>query len=74
MECGSFGMRFPTLVDIFNMVDLFSFEESFLSGCINSTTPDALLYAFTHYHNVSEFLGRTIHNMFVVWCLECVGK
>jgi len=68
------GCVFSTLIAIFNIVDLFSFEASFLSECRNSTTLDALFYAFTHYHNVSELLGRTTHNMLVVWCLECVGK
>jgi len=51
------GWVFPTPVAIFNMVDLFSFEASFLSRCKNSTTLDALLYVFTHYHSISELLG-----------------
>jgi hypothetical protein len=58
-----------TLVAISNMVDLFPFEASFLGGFRNSTTLDALLYTFTHYHNVSELLGRTTHHMLVIWRL-----
>jgi hypothetical protein len=51
------------------MVDLFPFEASFLGGFRNSTTLDALLYTFTHYHSVSELLGRTTHHMLVIWRL-----
>jgi len=51
------GRVFPTFVSIFNMVDLLPFEASFLGGCRNSTTLDALFYAFTHYHSISELLS-----------------
>jgi hypothetical protein len=56
------------------MVDLLPFEASFLGGYRNSTTLDALLYAFTHYHNVHELLGQTTHHMHIIWRLECVDK
>jgi len=51
------GWVFPTPVAISNMVDLLPFEAIFLSGCRNSTTLDALLYALTYCHNVSELLS-----------------
>jgi len=51
------GWVFPTSVAISNMDDLLPFEASFLSGCRNSTTLDALLYALTYYHSVSELLS-----------------
>ena len=51
------GWVFPTPVAISNMVDLLPFEAAFLSGCINSTTFDALLYALTCCHNISELLS-----------------
>jgi len=63
------GWVFPTPVAISNMVDLLPFKALFLGGCKNSTTLDALLYALTYYHNISELLRRATHNMFVVWCL-----
>jgi len=48
---------FATPLAISNMVDLLTFEASFLGGCRNSITLNALLYALTHYHNVSELPG-----------------
>jgi hypothetical protein len=51
------GWVFPSLIAISNMVDLLPFEASFLSGCRNSITLDALLYALTYYHSVSELMS-----------------
>jgi hypothetical protein len=50
------GWVFSTPVAISNMVNLLPFEASFLNGCRNSTTLDALLYTLTYYHNISELL------------------
>jgi len=68
------GWVFSTPVAISNMVNLLPFEASFLDGCRNSTTFDALLYMLTYYHNVSKLLSWATYHMFIVWCLECVSK
>ena len=67
---------FPTLITIFNIIDLFSFtlKASFISGRRYSTTFYSLLYALSYCHNVSKLLGRTTHHMLITWCLERVGK
>jgi len=74
MEYGSFGMSFSYPCSHLQLGDLFPLKASFISGYKNSTTLDALLYTFTHYHSVSELLGRTTHHMLIVWRFECVGK
>jgi hypothetical protein len=77
IECGSFwNWFFSTLVAAFNMVGLFSFpfKASFLGGYKISTTPGFLFYALSYFHNVSELMCRTTHQMLVVRRLECVGK
>ena len=49
---------FPTLLTIFNMVDLlyFSFGAFFLGGRENSTTPNSLLSILSYCYSVSELL------------------